>query len=507
MEASAPPWLLYVSLASCILLYKLFLSTKKPRSSVVTRRPPGPAPLPLLGNILQLHGEPHHALARLADAHGPVMSLRLGAAGDAVVVSSAAAARDALQRHDHVLAGRSVSDAARALGNHDRSVIWLPATSPLWRRLRAACTKRLFSARGLDATRAVREGKVRELVESLRVRAHAGEAVHVGRAVFGCAISIVSDVLFSDDAADLSSGRAQELETLLRDALEEVTKPNVSDLFPVLARLDLQGRRRRTAELLGRLYDLFDPIIARRLQQATGGGEKNGDFLDVLLQLHATDQLSIQTIKSFLLDLFVGGTETNAIAVEWTMAELLRNPAVMSKVRAELRDAMGSKPHPDESDIARLPYLRAVVMESMRLHPPGPLMVPHLAMADGAEVGGFAVPRGTKVIINLWAIMRDPALWPDPVAFVPERFAGTSDADFRGKDRLEFMPFGAGRRACPGSPMATRVVMLVLASMLHAFEWRLPEGMQPEDVDVRDRFVTSLNMVTPLRAVPSPLNP
>ncbi|CAD6219020.1 unnamed protein product [Miscanthus lutarioriparius] len=504
MDASTTLWFLYVSLAS-FLLYKLFASTKT-SSGKARRRAPGPAPLPLVGNILELRGEPHHALARLAETHGPVMSLRLGTT-DAIVVSSAAAARDVLQRYDHVLAARSVSDAGRALGNHEHSVIWLPCTSPLWKRLRAVCTNHLFSARALDATRAAREEGVRQLVACLGRHAGAGdgEAVDVGRAVFSCVLNLVSRALFSEDVvADLSSDRAQELEMLVRDTVEEVTKPNLSDLFPVLARLDLQGRRRRSAEFVARFYDFFDPIIARRVE-ARGSGEKiDDDFLDVLLQLHSMDQLSLQTIKSFLLDLFAAGTDTNAITVEWTMAELLRHPAVMSKVRAELRDALGSKPHPDESDIGRLPYLRAVVMESMRLHPPSPMLMPHLAMADGAEVGGFEVPAGTKVIINLWAIMRDPATWAEPEAFSPERFVGASDADFRGKDRLEFMPFGAGRRACPGTPMATRVVTLLLASMLHAFEWKLPEGMQPADVDVRDRFGTSLNMVTPLKAVPVP---
>jgi cytochrome P450 len=105
------------------------------------------------------------------------------------------------------------------------------------------------------------------------------------------------------------------------------------------------------------------------------------------------------------------------------------------------------------------------------------------------------------VIINLWAIMRDPATWTEPDEFVPERFIKV-DMDLRGMDRFEFMPFGAGRRACPGMPMATRSVMLILASLLHAFEWRLPEGMRPCDVDIRDRFGTSLNMVTPLKAMP-----
>ncbi|CAN6167147.1 unnamed protein product [Urochloa humidicola] len=501
MEASTLLWILYVSLASC-LLYKLFLSTKP--SSGNARRPPGPAPLPLLGNILDLHGEPHHALARLAKTYGPVMSLRLGTT-DAIVASTAAAARDVLQRHDHLLAARSVTDAGRALGNHEHSVIWLPGDSPLWRRLRAVCTGHLFSPRGLDATRAARERKARELVAYLGSRAGAGNGeaavVDVGRVVFSCVLNVVSNVLFSEDVADLSSDRAQELEMLVRDTVEEACKPNLSDLFPVLARLDLQGRRRHNAELVGRFYDFFDAIIARRLDT----GDKKGDFLDVLLQLRSEDQLSLQTIKSFLLDLFAAGTDTNAITVEWTMAELLRHPAAMSKVRAELRDALGSKPYLDESDIDRLPYLRAVVMESMRLHPPSPMLMPHAAMAGGAEVGGYPVPAGTKVIVNLWAVMRDPAVWPDPEAFSPERFAGCGEAEFRGKDRLEFMPFGAGRRTCPGTPMATRVVTLLLASVLHALEWRLPEGMQPEDVDVRDRFGTSLNMVTPLRAVPVPV--
>jgi cytochrome P450 len=204
-------------------------------------------------------------------------------------------------------------------------------------------------------------------------------------------------------------------------------------------------------------------------------------------------------------DLFAAGTDTNAITVEWTMAELLRHPAVMSKVRTELRGVLGTKPYPDESDVGRLPYLRTVIMESMRLHPPSPMLMPHEAMADGAEIAGYAVPCGTKVIVNLWAIMRDPELWPEPTEFVPERFVGADQLDFRAKDRLEFMPFGAGRRACPGTPMATRAVTLILASILHTFEWRLPEGMKPADVDVRDRFGTSLNMVTPLKSVPVPV--
>ncbi|KQJ89726.1 hypothetical protein BRADI_4g27400v3 [Brachypodium distachyon] len=139
----------------------------------------------------------------------------------------------------------------------------------------------------------------------------------------------------------------------------------------------------------------------------------------------------------------------------------------MSKARAELPEVIGSKQHPEESDIDRLPCLRGVIMESMRLHPPSPLLMPHHATAQGAEVGGFTVPKGATVIVNLWAVMRDPTTWTRPEEFSPERFLGLdNNMDFRGKDKLEFMPFGAGRRACPGMPMATSVVTLVLASFV-----------------------------------------
>uniref|UniRef100_A0ACD6A4Z5 Uncharacterized protein n=1 Tax=Avena sativa TaxID=4498 RepID=A0ACD6A4Z5_AVESA len=502
-------WLLYASLASSSVMYIVFVLGKKTTkkksspSQQQLRLPPGPTPIPLLGNILDVQGELHKALARLAHVHGPIISIKLGTT-TAVVASSAACARDVLQRYDHLLAARSVTDAARALGHSERSLIWLPSTSPLWRRLRALSATHLFSARGLEAARAVRESKVRELLGCLR--GHAGEPVDLGRVLRSGMLNLVSSVLVSEDVADLSAdvvGRAQELETMIGDILEEITKPNLSDLFPVLASLDLQGRRRRTADRLTRFFDFFGPIIQRRLE---AGGERKGDFLDVLLQFHSVDQLTIQTIKSFLLDLFVAGTDTISLTVEWTMAELLRQPAIMSKVHAELQQVIGSKQHLEESDMGGLPYLRSVVMETMRHHPPSPLLMPHEAMAEGAEVGGFRVPKGAMVIVNLWAVMRDPVTWAHPEAFVPERFAG-ADMDFRlGKqDRFEFMPFGAGRRVCPGMPMATRVVMLILASLLHAFEWRLPAGMRPCDVDVRDKFGTSLNLVTPLKAVPVPL--
>jgi cytochrome P450 len=200
---------------------------------------------------------------------------------------------------------------------------------------------------------------------------------------------------------------------------------------------------------------------------------------------------------------FVAGSDTISITVEWAMAELLRNPSIMAKVRADIEDVLGGMETVEEPDTAGMPYLQAVVKEAMRLHPVAPILLPHQAVEDGVEVGGYAVPKGSTVIFNTWAIMRDPAAWERPDEFLPERWFldGVAKMNFRGKD-FEFLPFGSGRRVCPGLPMAERVVPFLLASLLHGFEWTLPSGMCAELLDVTEKFSTANVMAVPLKAVP-----
>lgn len=202
-------------------------------------------------------------------------------------------------------------------------------------------------------------------------------------------------------------------------------------------------------------------------------------------------------------DLFAAGTDTSTIATEWAMAELLKNPSKLARVRKELEEAISLPGQEvEESDIARLPYLQAVVKEVLRLHPPGPLLLPHRAVEAGVELGGYAVPEGARVLVNVWAMGRDEEVWAEPEAFAPERFLGR-EVDFRGRD-FELIPFGSGRRACPGMPLAARMVHQLLASLLRAFDWSLPEGMGPADVDLSEKFGATLAMASPLRAVAVP---
>ncbi|KAA8520547.1 hypothetical protein F0562_014803 [Nyssa sinensis] len=199
-----------------------------------------------------------------------------------------------------------------------------------------------------------------------------------------------------------------------------------------------------------------------------------------------------------LIDL-QAGTDTTSSTLEWAMTELLKNPETMAKAQNELKEVIGKDGVVQESDISRLPYLQAVVKETFRLHPPAPLMLPHKAEAN-VEICGFIVPKKAQVFVNTWAMGRDSSIWSNPESFVPERFI-ESGVDVKGQD-FELIPFGSGRRICPGMQLGYRMVHLVVASLLHSFDWKLEEGMKPEDIDMSDKTGLTLQKAMPLKAIP-----
>ncbi|WVZ64883.1 hypothetical protein U9M48_014337 [Paspalum notatum var. saurae] len=472
-------------------------------SSASLPLPPGPAGLPLVGSALHFIGpfsrSPHAVLTGLAQTYGPIMSFRPGMAGDFVVVSSPAAAREALAENDAALGARFVPDVAHALAHSSESVFFLPNSSALWRRHRAVVGAHLSSGLSLGRTSHVRDRHARRLAEN--VRARSGTPVAVGVAVLGAVLDVVSNIAFSEDVAGARVQGGQMFKELIVAVLQDWTKPNVSDAFPFLAPVDLLGSRHRVSRGLMKLYKFFDDEFVERRLLSSCDHERHGDLLDVVLERHAKSELTRSEITKFFTDIFLASSNTSRITVEWAMALLLKHQDKMEKVQDELAENLGCKDFVEEHDLHKLPYLHAVIKETLRLQPPAPLL-PRKVVTGDMSLGGFAVPVGTYVLVNLWAIGRDPAVWPDPEVFLPERFLGDQAANFRGLDDFAYKPFGAGRRVCPGLDFATRLVPLLLASLLHRVQWRLPSGMAPEDVDLRDRGSMVLELATPLQAVP-----
>ncbi|KAM2233124.1 hypothetical protein ACFXTI_011530 [Malus domestica] len=232
------------------------------------------------------------------------------------------------------------------------------------------------------------------------------------------------------------------------------------------------------------------------------------DIVDVLLKIvkeqseFGASHLGHNNIKAVLLNLFLGGIDTGTITMVWAMAELAKNPKLMKKAQEEVRKCIGNKGKITETDTDQLQYLKMVIKETLRLHPPAPMLLPRETISH-CKIQGYNIEPKTTIYINDWAIARDPEVWRDPEKFIPERFEGSS-VDFKGQ-HFEFLPFGAGRRVCPGIYMGTTTVELGLANLLYWFDWKLPDGMKEEDLDMEEASGSlSLTVAkrTPLNLVP-----
>ncbi|KAG9441572.1 hypothetical protein H6P81_017426 [Aristolochia fimbriata] len=414
-------------------------------------------------------------------------------------------AKEVLKKHDKSFAGRSVVDAVRVLGHEKVSMVWLQPGQQ-WRRLRSLCNTSIFSSQRLDAGEGLRRRKVAELLAHVKNRALSKKAVDIGRITFVASLNLVANTVFSVDLVDIDSEKAQEFKDLVWEMLELAGKPNLVDCFPILRHLDPQGIRRGMVHRVKKLFEIFDKQIDdREISRSTSKHQRRNDFLEALLNEKDKGgaELSRTVLNSLFADLFIAGSDTSSVTVEWAMTELLRNPKSLARARTELEEVMGERTEVEESDIAGLQYIQAIVKETLRLHPPVPLLIPHRAECD-VEISGYTIPKHTKVIVNAWAIGRDGEVWENPEHFNPERFTGTSNViDYRGRN-FELIPFGAGRRICPGLPLAYRMVHLMLASLLRSFSWELPAGTATENLDTREKFGLTLQKSTPLMAVPIP---
>ncbi|XP_075640071.1 geraniol 8-hydroxylase-like [Castanea sativa] len=469
-------------------------SIVKRSKAIPQKLPPGPKPIPIIGNLLELGDKPHRSLAKLAKTHGPLMSLKLGQI-TSVVVSSATMAKEVLQTHDQFLSNRTIPDCIRAHNHQNFGLPWLPVSTQ-WRVLRKICNSELFAIKILDSNQHFRRKKVQELLSEVHKSSLAGDTVDIGRAAFKTTLNLLSNTILSMDLADPNSDTARVYKEIVWNIMEEAGKQNLGDYFAILKKVDIQGIWQRMTIYFGKMLDLFDGIVNQRLQfRKSPSSIASDDMLDNLLNI--SEENSGEIDKSQILHLLLVSNSYDAITILWSLISFL----ALSKAREELEQTIGKGKPIEESDIPKLPYLQAIVKETFRLHPTGPLLLPHKAEAN-VEISGFTVPKGAQVLVNAWAIGRDPSIWDNPDSFVPERFLG-SEIDFRGRS-FELIPFGSGRRICPGLPLAIRMVHLMLGSLVHSFDWKLEDGVTPQNMNMEEKFGITLDMAQPLRAFPMP---
>ncbi|XP_043718300.1 cytochrome P450 CYP736A12-like [Telopea speciosissima] len=466
------------------------------------RLPPGPRGLPILGNLLMLGDFPHHTFRQLAKKYGPIMYIRLGLVRT-MVVSSPQVAKLFLNTHDLVFASRPYNMVMHIIAYGNKGIAFSPY-GPYWRNVRKLCTIQLLSAAKVDSLKHMRKEEVGLFVRLLKD--HSGVVVDVSAKV-GSLIEDMTYWLLIGSKVDRFN-----LKPVVQEAFILIGAFNLADYIPCLGSFDLQGLTRRM-KAIGKVFDEFlEKIIDEHIQDAKNRQNNHkDDFIDVMLLLmkesqNATDEqgymIDRTNIKAIILDILVAAMDTSIVTVEWALSELLRHPKVLEKLQEELRDKVGMDRVVEEEDLVKLNYLDMVVKEVMRLHPVAPLLAPRESMED-ITINGYHIPKKSRVIINAWAIQRDPIVWSDNAEeFLPERFIDNNNIDIRRRD-YQFIPFGSGRRGCPGIHLGLVVVKLVLAQMVHCFDWELPNGMSPDDLDMTEKFGLTVARASHLLAIPT----
>ncbi|KAI3705805.1 hypothetical protein L1987_76047 [Smallanthus sonchifolius] len=324
-----------------------------------------------------------------------------------------------------------------------------------------------------------------------------GKVVKIEELIFTTLINTLSNILFSKDFLDLKDVQtAHLLKFRLLKMLKNSVTPNVSDFFPIVGGLDLQGLRRDSLHHYDELSRITEAIVKERRAQSAKKvvlADHEKDFLDRLLE----NNFTTAQINTLVVELFTAGTETVVTATEWAMAEFLKNKEIMCKVREELTRELNTK-NIMKSDLSKFTYFNACIKETLRFHPVVPVLIPRRAL-EPCEVMNYTIPQNAQVWVNVWAISHDPKVWEDPYTFKPERFLG-SNIDFTGHD-FEFIPFGGGRRMCPGLPSGVKSLQTMLASLIVGYNWSLPNGEDPAKLDMTEKFGVTLQKEKPLELI------
>ncbi|GMJ14014.1 cytochrome P450, family 71, subfamily A, polypeptide 26 [Hibiscus trionum] len=480
---------------SFVIIFYLQLAKTKKKLNL----PPSPPWLPIIGNFHQLGKLPHRSLRNLASKHGPLLLLQLGH-NPTLVVSTAEMAEKVIKSHDVAFSSRPKTTAANTLLYGCTDVGFAPY-GEYWRQVRKLSVVELFSHKRVESFQFVRDEEVELLVNKIRKASINGQTVNLTKMVFSVSNNIVSRCAIGRKIEEEheDGGKFSEL---ARRVMALLASFSIGDAFPYLWWMDyLTGFIPKLKATSAELDELLDQIIEERKDSDEVNPKK--DFLSIMLELQKDGEIEMEltqdNIKAILMDMFIGGTDTTSTTTEWLMAELLKHPNIMKKVQEEVRMVVGNKPKIEADDINKMHYLKCVIKETLRLHPAVALLVPRQTSTT-VKLFDYDIPSGITVFINAWAIQRDPRWWDKPEEFIPERFENNG-VDFKGHD-FQFIPFGCGRRRCPGLPFGVASVEYLSANLLYWFDWELCGGGSAENLDMDEVYGLTVNKKIPLHLLP-----
>ncbi|CAA2974100.1 cytochrome P450 71A8-like [Olea europaea subsp. europaea] len=485
------------------LFFLWFLKKFLYRPAAKKNLPPSPPKLPILGNLHQLSALTHRSLQSLAKKYGPLMLLHFGNK-PTLIVSSADAAKEIMKTRDLIFANKPDSSVTRLLMYNGKDVAVAPY-GEYWRQLKSIFVLQLLSNKRVQSFHSIREEETALLVKKVSgLVSETSSPVNLSEMFVSLANDVVCRAALGRKYSE--EGNGKKFLYLLREISELVAKVSVGEFIPCLSWIErVSGFKARVNKAAKEFDEFLEEIIQGSLDAGQDlSGKENGsseNFLDILTAIYKENSIGISidkdSIKGILVDVFVGGTDTTSTVLEWAMTELIRHPKIMNRLQNEVRGILNGKQNITDADLEKMYFLKAIIKETLRYHSSIPFLT-RIASQD-VQIMGYDIAAGTMIITNNWAMGRDPESWEEPEKFQPERFLNYP-IDFRGLD-FQLLPFGAGRRRCPGISFAMATIEFALANLVQKFDWKLPNGDKGENLDITEHPGITIHRKKPLLAV------
>ncbi|KAK7256071.1 hypothetical protein RIF29_29504 [Crotalaria pallida] len=488
---------------STILMKSIFTKSK------TLKLPPGPPiSLPLIGHIPYLRSLLHQALYKISKRYGPLIHVMLGST-HAVVVSSAEKAKQILKTYEESFCNRPIMIASENLTYGSADYFFIPYGT-YWRFLKKLCLTELLSGKTLEHFVSIRQDEIECFLRNILAISNSGKEVEMRQELIRHTNNIISRMTMGKKSVG-NNDEVGKLRKVIREVGELLGSFNLGDVFAFMKPLDIQRLGKKNMRTHHLLDSMLEKVLKEHEEARAKGdddSDRKKDLFDILLNLieaEGDNKLTRESAKAFALDMFIAGTNGPASVLEWSLAEIIRNPQTFKKARDEIDSVVGKERLVRESDIPNLHYLQAVVKETLRLHPPTPIFAREAIRT--CQVDGYDIPERTKIFINAWAIGRDPNYWDNALDYCPERFLasdelGKSKIDVRGQ-YYQLLPFGSGRRSCPGASLALLVIQATLASLIQCFDWVVNDGKN-NDIDMSEEGRVTVFLAKPLKCKPVP---